>query len=819
MTVLRYDLDSLGWLEFEHLIQALLKSKFGFGIEAWGGSGDWGKDASFTGSLNYPSNEPATGSFVFQCKFVENANAAGSTSEKLLLSAVAAETKKIVARLRPVTYVQRVSPPKWTREPGYFILLTNAPVPPALRLAITATIAQALPKSNVHIHSGTDVCAWLDASPKIARQFPQLLGLRDLETLLREYLNRGVSHRSSTALANAKDVAQVFVPTKAYSEALAKLAKRHFVVLEGPPEMGKSAIGRMIALTNAARGWEALEIQHPEEFLQLFDKESHQVFVADDFFGRTEYDAQRTSKWEQELPYILPNLGPKCWLILTSRAHLLNIAKKNLDVAGANHVFPDLGEVVVDAGRLTQLEKARIVYRHCKHAGFPQPIVSAIKKFARVIVGNRHFTPERIRRLVAEVLPGIDGVDDNVIRMKISESLANPTKGMGVSFAKLSPSQQWLLYSLVEQNAPGLTTRFDQEKEQLQQRYERLCPIDVRNPYAAVLSEMTEAFITVKRFFGGYESIDWIHPSCRDLAIDKLSADVFARRNFLKKCDKRGLHLAVSLGGGSEGNRSYPLLQDEQDWSTVADRFLEQGVDDFATLRFLVANRRTAGTVNLASSLLEKFDRFLLRPLFNLSILSLSEVVDVSEGDITLFDSASLALNERFPVEEFLTFYRRKVSSLPPADASYPYWRDEATAQFLSYDNELNKVELVRCDGRYLELQSNAIGRMLELAHYWVKEQVEPLRPEDPDFSAALKGCDALDSTLSTLIATVQLDQTSINALKRRKIKVRRVAETMRELRDQEGQDEDPNEEDRDDGRLESSRDSDVDIGNLFRDL
>lgn len=54
MGKLRYDLDSLGWLEFEHLVQALLKDRLGMGIEAWGGTGDWGRDAYFVGKLKYP---------------------------------------------------------------------------------------------------------------------------------------------------------------------------------------------------------------------------------------------------------------------------------------------------------------------------------------------------------------------------------------------------------------------------------------------------------------------------------------------------------------------------------------------------------------------------------------------------------------------------------------------------------------------------------------------------------------------------------------------------------------------------------------------
>src|SRR5688572_24819896 len=93
--MLEYKLDNLGWEQFEQLIQTLLKAKLGLGIEAWGGSGDWGRDAYFHGKLNYPTTEPRQGSFVFQCKFVEAANAAGAKPEKPILNAVRKECSRL----------------------------------------------------------------------------------------------------------------------------------------------------------------------------------------------------------------------------------------------------------------------------------------------------------------------------------------------------------------------------------------------------------------------------------------------------------------------------------------------------------------------------------------------------------------------------------------------------------------------------------------------------------------------------------------------------------------------------------------------------
>lgn len=287
--MLRYALDNLGWYEFEGMIQSLLKARLGLGVEAWGGSGDEGKDAYYDGDLAYPTTPKTAGTFLFQCKFIEGANAAGSNSSPGLVNAVNRECGRIQERL-----ASRV----WKRNPSHYALLTNARIDPSHRDKIASKISAVLPGTAIHIHDGNDICAWLDLSPDLVRSFPQILGLRALEELLRQWVNADIVARSQDALEQAANLSHVFVPTHAYNEALRVLNKHFFVVLEGPPEMGKTAIGRMIALTQVSRGWEALECRRPEDVLREHKADRRQVFVADDFFGRTEYEPSRVSRWQ-----------------------------------------------------------------------------------------------------------------------------------------------------------------------------------------------------------------------------------------------------------------------------------------------------------------------------------------------------------------------------------------------------------------------------------------------------------------------------------------------------------------------------------------
>jgi len=536
--MLRYDLDRLGWFEFEQLIQTLLKVRLGCGVEAWGGQGDWGRDAYFDGTLCYPTLRKTRAAFLFQCKFVESANAAGAKPEALILGAVRKECDHIVKRQQQST---------WKKPPSVYALFSNAPVAPHTREKITEALLMVLPKARIAVHVGHDICQWLNGSPEVVRNFPQLLSLRDLHEWLRECVHSEVLARSETAIALAEAQAKVFVPTGAYFDAREKLHKHHFVVLEGPPEMGKTTIGRVIALSQMAGDWEAIECRGPADVLKMYRRDSAQVFVADDFFGRTEYHPERVSKWQDDLPLILPKLNATHWLILTSRAHLLEMGKARLDIAGENNRFPRLGEVIVNAGRLTRTEKARILYRHAKAAGLNPLAKTIVRGYALRIVIDTHFTPERIRRLVAEIIPSLSVSMPPIEELPavIDEALANPTREMRISFRALPLCHRWLLFALLEADE---SARSDTWCE-LRERYEALCPPEEQRPYQGVLVELTEAF--VKHTVG--EHVDWIHPSCRDLAIDELTENPKDRVRFLRHCSEVGVELATSLAGGPKG--------------------------------------------------------------------------------------------------------------------------------------------------------------------------------------------------------------------------------------------------------------------------
>jgi hypothetical protein len=282
----------------------LLKAELGLGIESWGGHGDRGRDAYTASRLNFPDRAVASeGPFVFQVKFVENANAAGAKDEQPLIAAV---RKEVSHMLQP----QRLGR---TSTAHHYTLITNAALTAKLRETLTEIISAVLPTVEIHLLGGGDVCDLLDKHAFLRRSFPQLLSIRDLNELIAQAVNNEIIEKSKAAIDIAKPVVEVFVPTKAYHWAWETLREYHFAVLEGPPEVGKTAIA-WIGLGQLLNGWQLVVCDEPPEFFRSLRETENQVFICDDAFGRTEYDPARGHKWESHLERVLKRVDAKHWL-------------------------------------------------------------------------------------------------------------------------------------------------------------------------------------------------------------------------------------------------------------------------------------------------------------------------------------------------------------------------------------------------------------------------------------------------------------------------------------------------------------------------
>lgn len=476
-----YRLDELGWFQFERLCQTLLTVPYGMTIEVWGGVKDLGRDAYTEGSLRYPDpavDEP--GPFLFQAKFVESATALGRPAITRIKAQLKAEAKKIGDLIDDDA--------EWT-APRHYTVMTNVRVPPSRRTEVLKPIADVLPDARMHLLHEPQLEAMITSAPHVRLSFPQILSLRDLSGLLEEVVNRDLKNRADILLSDARELAAVFVPTRAYYKAIDTLTRHHFVVLTGPPEMGKTSIAKTVALAQAVASWDVVSCRGPQDFERAYKRDRPQIFVADDAFGSTEYRPQAADEWGASMGEILARVDARHWLAWTSRSAPLKAALEQLHLQDQAERFPEPGRVVVDATALTPVEKALMLYRHAKEIN-PSPAArELVREHALEIVWHKHFTPLRVRRFVRERLEELAACgDEERIQEAVDQELEAPTDRMSKSFDKLDDERKALLISMLD-------VKSEPTAAQLEDAYRRQHRGSIERSAVDVAGDLEEHFL------------------------------------------------------------------------------------------------------------------------------------------------------------------------------------------------------------------------------------------------------------------------------------------------------------------------------------
>ena len=284
---------------------------------------------------------------------------------------------------------------------------------------------------------------------------------------------------------------------------MAILKAHHFLVLTGPPEMGKTAIARMLGLALLTEGWEVHECTKPEQIEARFDRSKPQLFIADDAFGSTEYRADAAERWAANLDRILKATDEHHWLVWTSRPAPLRAGLRRLHRERGAERFPQPAAVQVDASALGVEEKTLILFRHARAATWtraPRPSERSARRSSSTRTSRpsasaassraaRRWTAARAR---AERADGGDGGLLPALEREHHEPAAGDARLAARPGGRARPRGG---------AAPSRLQRVHEGAERPRRPPRRPLPA------------------------GDGMRVDWVHPSWRDLVIEELASD------------------------------------------------------------------------------------------------------------------------------------------------------------------------------------------------------------------------------------------------------------------------------------------------------
>lgn len=257
-------------------------------------------------------------------------------------------------------------------------------------------------KSTDNIISGVDISDFIekDENQNIVKKHYKLwLAASNVLSLIN---NKKVFIDCDELLYDIEKKSKLFVETKGYINALEKLKKENLIIIVGAPGVGKSTISKMILLKYVSEGYSVRyasdnNIGDIKNILSN-DKDSKEIVLLDDFLGQHYLNLKESEPNELKTlcAFIKRNTNKK--LIMNSRITILSEARNKFITFDELMEEYDENKYLIDLDKMSQVEKARILYNHFYFNNLPKEYFIEIQKGNRYlnIIRHRNYNPRII---------------------------------------------------------------------------------------------------------------------------------------------------------------------------------------------------------------------------------------------------------------------------------------------------------------------------------------------------------------------------------------------------------------------------------------
>jgi hypothetical protein len=540
----KYNLEQLGWFNFEQLIRTLLRNLVGSGLSTFSGSVDKGRDATFSGeATSFPSESDRwSGEWIFQVKHRAYSTRGAGAVRKELKRTFPAEVKRILNSHH--------------HECQNYVAITNCPLTAQDKDELHAFIRSTNKDiQQIAVLGEADLQELLDGHPKVVSAFPQILGLSQL----RELVEWGLHRRSLEYLHTAQAEIATFVATTPYLSAIELLHKQHFCVLSGPPKMGKTCTAYALAASFSALSYEVYDLRNQRDFYDAYRDDGKQLFICDDVFGDISMLAAERDDWTRGFMRLMGSLGRDHKLVWTAREYILKEALASSRFKEERPALTTTDTVTVAVDHLSRLERAMILYNHARVVNLPTEVRDYLRGEACItITDHPNYSPESIRQLCTGRLVTFSRAahgDHDSIETQVHAFLSAPGDAWKTAYLAASAGERLLCTEVMA--AGGVI-----QLSQLKRRYECAilgAPVAYES-FDASLASAHGTFLRRKPHFLGVDYVHFYHPSIRDLLSELIHTDKTIRVAYLTQLSLKELTgivrpLRASSPGGSDEHR------------------------------------------------------------------------------------------------------------------------------------------------------------------------------------------------------------------------------------------------------------------------
>lgn len=405
-------------------------------------------------------------------------------------------------------------------QPGRYILATSKGLSPANKASLSTIIGSSL-KSEGDIFGSDDLQALLRKFPVIEKAHIKLW-LSSAAILDR--VVRSASHAYAAITKEEIEAkVKVYVQNPSFAEAADRLEKHHLLIISGPPGVGKTTLGEMLAYSYLGKEWELVPIRSLEDGFAAIVDAKKQVFLFDDFLGKIALDRQALAAKDSDLSRFMNRVrrSQNARFILTTRAYILEDARRHSENLADEKL--DVTKYVLDVGVYARRIKAKILFNHLVVAQTPEDHVRALIESEKIprIVDHKNYNP----RVIEWMTDGIHIADVKASEYADTflEMLANPTRLWDKAFRNhIDEKCRHLLMAMFFSSEQGV--RIDELSRAFNSLHPALCskygvshgPKD----FEEALKILEGGFVNISG-----KMVSYVNPSVRDYIKDYLSGD------------------------------------------------------------------------------------------------------------------------------------------------------------------------------------------------------------------------------------------------------------------------------------------------------